>query len=167
MLKKVLWIEDGAESELYNMLSPIFISGEYDLVVAKDATEAEERLRRDDFAAVIVDIRLPPGRDQKWIDVYKGYRQSQDAARLGLHLLRALFAPGEHAGGVAVQLPNQLSPAKFAVFSVEMEIESEVRALGVSEYVQKCANTRRTDVLDLIRRLTTEIAREQVSKKTT
>lgn len=153
MLKKVLWIEDGAEQELFNMLSPIYISGKYDLSIARDATEAVEKLRTGSFSAVIVDIRLPPGRDRQWVEVYQGYRENRDAAMLGLHLLRALFAPEKTAIKVADDQKERHPPSRFGVFSVESDLEDELTSLNILNYEKKNAHTPRTKVLELIEKI--------------
>jgi len=153
MLPKVLWIEDGAETELFNMLAPIYVAGLYDLTIAADASEAVEKLRAMEFSAVIVDIRLPPGRGKEWIDIYKKYQENRDAARLGLHLLRALFAPTTtpiHLEGVDREwVPS----SRFAVFSVETDLKEELKDMKIPIYEQKNAKTPRTMVLEIIKRI--------------
>ncbi|HET9768206.1 MAG TPA: hypothetical protein VFS60_15235 [Thermoanaerobaculia bacterium] len=153
MLKKILWVEDGAEAELFNMLAPIYVTGLYDLTIAANATEAVERLEASEFAAVIVDIRLPPGRDPQWVDIYGKYHENRDAARLGLHLLRALFAPGSTSIRLSSEKKEWIVGERFAVFSVETDLANELREMGIGIYEQKNARTPRTKVLEIIRRL--------------
>ena len=153
MLPKVLWIEDGAQTELFNMLAPIYVAGMYDLTIAADASEAVDKLEAAEFAAVVVDIRLPPGRNSAWIDIYEKHHENRDAAQLGLHLLRALFAPN----GSTVRLDKikreWVPPSRFAVFSVETDLKNELDRLGIRVYEQKTARTPRTKVLEIIRQV--------------
>lgn len=88
MRKKVLWIEDSALDETSILATPVHLSGEFDLDVALSATEAAVKLCECDYEAVIVDIRIPPGEDKPWVDIYYG---SNKDARLGLILLRAVL----------------------------------------------------------------------------
>ena len=57
MKKKVLWVEDSARLELRNLLGPVFISGDYDLNLAEDATDAIRKLPPSDNS-------LRPWKDQ-------------------------------------------------------------------------------------------------------
>lgn len=150
MLPKVLWIEDGANTELFNMLAPIYVAGLHDLTIAADASEAVERLRATEFAVVIVDIRLPPGREQQWVDVYEKYHENRDAARLGLHLLRALFAPAKTSIQLSDIDQKWVPRSRFAVFSVETDLKAELDEMEISIYEQKNAKTPRTKVLEII-----------------
>jgi len=63
MKTKVLWVEDSARLELRNLTGPIYISGEYDMNLAEDATTAVRYLLTKEYDAVILDMRLPPGID--------------------------------------------------------------------------------------------------------
>lgn len=153
MLPKVLWIEDGAETELFNMLAPIYVAGLYDLTIAGDASDAVEKLQAIKFDAVIVDIRLPPGRERKWIEIYSKYHENRDAARLGLHLLRALFAPDKTPIQLDGITKEWVPRNRFAVFSVETDLKEELDAMEISIYEQKKARTPRTMVLDIIKRI--------------
>jgi CheY-like chemotaxis protein len=153
MLPKVLWIEDGAYYELYNMLAPIYVAGCYDLVLAADATEAVRLLSTQEFDVVIVDIRIPPGFDPRWTTVYQQYSSNKDAARLGLHLLVSLFDPKRALVDLSDFPMPKLSRSKFAVFSVETDLTDELDNLQIKEYETKNASTPRTKVLEIIDRI--------------
>lgn len=155
MLPTILWIEDGAYTELYNMLAPIDVAGCYDLVLAENATVAVEKLRGHQFDAIIVDIRLPPGTAPEWRVIYKNYRESRDSARLGLHLLRALFNSTK-AEVALPTAPPSVSSDRVAVFSVETDLQEELAELGIKVYETKNANTPATRVLELIQRVLTQ-----------
>ena len=113
----VLWIEDGAFTEVEHMSAPLYVSGKYDLVIAENATEGLQALMRTDkkFDTIILDIRLPPGEDEKFLTLYKNRKESKIAARLGLSLLKRVLKEGEEN-----QIPLHHREAKrFGIFTVE------------------------------------------------
>src|SRR5262245_47355228 len=91
MKTKVLWVEDSARLELRNLTGPIYISGEYDMNLAEDATSAVRFLRTKEYDAVILDMRLPPGIDDYWIKIYQDKGEDKADARLGLEVATWLF----------------------------------------------------------------------------
>jgi CheY-like chemotaxis protein len=93
--KRVLWVEDSARFELASVLGPIFASHRYDLTLAENASTAAEYLRRRQFDAIIVDIRLPPGPHRYWRSIYKDAGSDRTNAKLGLALLSWLLASGQ------------------------------------------------------------------------
>ena len=146
MKTRVLWIEDGAFSELMSLGAPIYSSGLYDLTIALTAGEGYQHLLGKEFDAVIVDIRLPPGSDPFFIKAFKQLN-SKVAARLGLRLLQRVLAPtGEHT------VPDWINPKRFGVFTVEtlVEIEHELEELGIKVYRQKTETLPKTVILNII-----------------
>jgi DNA-binding NtrC family response regulator len=90
MRKKILWIEDGAFDEIAVLATPVHLTGEYQLEFALDASQAIRQLESQEFDAVIVDIRILPGDDPKWLNMYYA-TGSNKAARLGVKLLQFLL----------------------------------------------------------------------------
>lgn len=153
-MEKVLWIEDNALADLQELLGPIYMDGTYQLTLASDASEAINHLWQAEFVAVIVDIRIPPGRYDKWKKLYTDRVNNNTAARLGLEVLKTSLA---HSSAIITipNIPLWITPSKFAVFTVESgsDVEADVRSLGVREYKQKKVSTPPTILLDIIKRI--------------
>ncbi|MCX6842030.1 MAG: hypothetical protein NTX53_07115 [candidate division WOR-3 bacterium] len=154
MRHRVLWIEDELTTTLSIMAAPIYTSGRYHLTVAVDATEGVRCLLSEEYSVVIVDIRLPPGTDQQWSDLWNAYGASKSPARLGLRLLEALFDPAAAALKLESR-PAWVVPARFGVLTVEgeSEVADRLAQLGIRCYVQKKAGLPYTAVVDMIERI--------------
>jgi CheY-like chemotaxis protein len=162
--KRVLWVEDSARFELASVLGPIFASHRYDLTLAENASTAAEYLRRRQFDAIIVDIRLPPGAHRYWRSIYKDAGSDRTNAKLGLALLSWLLAGGKGHGqskakakppgndSVPLRPAWQIPPAQIGVFSVENrgEIGGDLQALGVSIQHEKRPGLPDTILLDIV-----------------
>jgi hypothetical protein len=131
-MKRVLWIEDDAHFDLTSLTGPIYASMDYNLDVVIDVTSALELIQEEEYDAVIVDIRLVPGTDRRWIDLYNGNtadrqsRLSKLEQQLGIQILYSLFESQLKDTTPAVPLGWEHRPAwiqveRFAVFSVEDE----------------------------------------------
>ena len=122
MRSRVLWIEDSALAEVARYAGPVYTSGKYDLSVALDATAGRHMICDSEYAAVIVDIRLPPGDDTAWSNLYLQSRSNKAVARLGLRLLEALLSRAQAI--VQIEgIPSWLSGDRFGVLTVETEAE--------------------------------------------
>jgi hypothetical protein len=150
---RALWIEDGARSELSHLSGPVLYDGRIELVLAEDLTTAVEYILEEEFDAVIVDVRLPPGDDQYWKDLHRKAGRDKVHAQLGLQLLRWLLGPGDRTGLPAP--PSWLSAQRVAVFSVDCktEILSLLDELGIEVIQQKRADLPDTILRELIDRL--------------
>ena len=89
-MARILWIEDQAENHLAQFLSPLYIKG-HRVIIASDATQAEEKLLNEKFDIVIFDIRIGSGDDPYWENIYNKNKKNHETARLGLHLLKIIF----------------------------------------------------------------------------
>lgn len=150
MKHKVLWIEDGAFAEMKIMSSPIYVSAKYDLVIAIDATEGLKYLRQSDkqFETIIVDIRLPPGNEQAFLQLFKEKGESRPAARLGLALLKRVLKNGKND-----DIPRvHREPRRFGVFTVEGygELKTDLQELGIEVYHQKGESNDKFKLRDII-----------------
>ena len=114
---RALWIEDGARSELSHLSGPVLYDGRIELVLAEDLTTAVEYLLEEEFDAVVVDVRLPPGDDPYWKELHRKAGRDKVHAQLGLQLLRWLLEPG-HKPELAAA-PSWLDAKRVAVFSVD------------------------------------------------
>jgi len=149
MKPKVMWVEDSARLELRNLTGPVYFSGKYDFQLAEDVTQAINFLLVKPFDALIIDIRLPPGLNAYWQNLYRQSGADKVKAQLGLKLISWLV-------GKEINF-NQLPPKwvdvkRIAVFSVESpnEIRPHLKELGINLYLQKAAGLRDTALLDLI-----------------
>ncbi len=167
--KRMLWIEDSARFELPEQMAPVYYSGKFIFHLAENVVDGINHLRsaeRDGkpYDVVIVDIRLPPGEDKVWYDLYKRTIHSQVESQLGLILLYWLFekdlkgnladfrrAGNPRAGkdieerlkeleGIA---PPHVDKKTVAVYSVEspLLICPHLEHLGIEVYAQKAIDT--------------------------
>jgi hypothetical protein len=150
---RALWIEDGARSELSHLSGPVLYDGRIELVLAEDLTTAVEYILDEEFDAVIVDVRLPPGDDPHWKELHRKAGRDKVHAELGLQLLRWLLAPGDQSD--LPSPPAWMSPARIAVFSVDCrtEILHLLDDLGIDVVQQKRADLPDTILRELIDRL--------------
>lgn len=150
---RALWIEDGARSELSHLSGPVLYDGRIELVLAEDLTTAVEYLLEEEFDAVIVDVRLPPGDDPYWKGLHRRAGRDKAHAELGLQLLRWLLGPEDTPELEAP--PAWLDPKRIAVFSVDTksEIRGILDALGIEVIQQKRADLPDTILRELIDRL--------------
>jgi hypothetical protein len=150
MKHKVLWIEDGAFAEMQFMSAPIYVSGEYDLVIALNATEGFQYLAQKEkrFETIIVDIRLPPGDDEEFTRLFNNRAESKAAARLGLALLKRVIDDGERFG-----VPkHHCEPERFGIFTVEgpNELAEDLKKLRITVCHQKTELNKKTEVIEII-----------------
>ena len=78
---RVLWVEDGALFDLPQMAAPIYIDGRFDLAIAESVTNAITLIKQQQYHVVIVDLRLPPGNDSEWIELFKKLGADKVSAR--------------------------------------------------------------------------------------
>lgn len=154
MTHKVLWIEDGAYEDLPDLIGPVVVDGGYDLDIALDATDGIKKILRTEYDCVIVDIRLPPGEDRRWIDIYNHPNRNKDAARLGLLVLRSLLKP-EKSRVKLDGIKEWVKAARFGVLTVENkgEVEHDLNELGIGikVYRQKNRSPSVNTLLELIK----------------
>lgn len=159
--KRILWVEDSARFDYISLLGPVFASHRYDLTLAENVSTAAEYLRRREFDAMIVDIRLPPGGHAYWRHIYRDARSDKTNAKLGLALLGWLLA-GDGAGRAGKNGSNAperptwaVAPERIAVFSVESkrEIGAQLEHLGVTLLREKQPGLPDTVLLDILDQL--------------
>ena len=148
---KVLWIEDGALYELAHLAGPVYLEGGYELTVAENVSEAVTYIQNKEFDAIIVDIRLPPGENHQWIDLYEQAGQQKATASLGLKLLKSIL----NAKDAEIQLenlPSWLIPAKIGILTVESKntLQQEIDKLGIQVFENKFAGMPDSMLLDII-----------------
>jgi hypothetical protein len=153
-LYKVLWIEDGAFTEVSSFAGPVFTSTKYDLQVALDVSDAVKKIRDTEFDAVIVDIRIPPGIDPEWEEFYRKSGYNKIGARLGIQLLYTLLKP-EKATVKLDRIPSWISTKKFGIFTVESEgeVKKNMEDIGINFYQQKKTTIPNTALLELIEKI--------------
>lgn len=152
---RILWVEDSARFELANLLGPIYASNKYELVLAEDATTATRHLQTAPFDAVIMDIRIPPGRDRHWVRRYERNGSDKATAQLGLMLLSWLLNDPEFGNAAESRPPEWIRRETIAVFSVEekYEIGERLQHLGIQIFEEKRPGLRDTALLDLINQI--------------
>lgn len=156
---RVLWIEDGARHDLPELAAPVYMDGNYDLIVAESASEGESYMLGEKFDVIIVDVRLPPGDDPRWADLYRRAGSDKVAARLGLKLLYSLLG-SPRAEVVPERHPLWVSPHRIGILTVESqtELEADLEELSIGVFTQKNAAMPETVLLDLIREVLSQQA---------
>ena len=149
MKPRVLWIEDSARFELNNLTGPIYFYGNYDFQQVEDVTTAVNFLKAKSFDVLIVDIRLPPGTDPYWMELYQNLTADGVGEKLGIKFLDWLLS---RDGGYPQNPPEWVTPDLIGVFTVEnyREINSTLETLGIKVFKHKSAGLSDTTLLDLI-----------------
>lgn len=139
--KKVLWIEDDAFNELGMLATPVHLTGEFELDYAVSATEAVDRLQLCEYDAIVVDVRIPPGDDRRWVDIYYEAGASNKAARLGVHLLQNILGrKQEWTRGLKEAARH---PSRYGVLSMDADdVRVELELMGVTRYRNKNEGAR-------------------------
>lgn len=152
MKKKILWIEDGAFVELQSLTGPVYASGRYDLVMALNASEGIRQIMKNTFEAVVVDIRIPPGDDKEWINIYFQAEKNKITARLGLEVLYSLLRPDIAKVKLKKPIPAWVSPQRFGLLTVETKKEEKemITELNITIFRQKTAELPHTALLEII-----------------
>jgi hypothetical protein len=149
---RILWIEDGGRNEFVRLAAPFFMSDDLDLTIAENASDGVLLVLREEFQAVLVDIRLPPGEDPLWIELYKSSGKNPISARLGSHVLQSILG----SATAKIRLPKPISwidASKVGVLSIETreEIDDELTCLGITVYREKRVPLADRALLDLAR----------------
>lgn len=156
MKSRVLWIEDNALTDLHHMQAPIYADGQYDLIIAVDVSDGIRKMEQNEFDVVIVDIRLPPGNERRWKELYVKLGQNKRTAQLGLCLLYSLLSP-DLAWVKVDPIPLWVSAEKFWIFTAETREEIAkifaVTDIPETNYEQKTTGISDTFLLDLLLRI--------------
>ncbi len=157
---KVLWVEDSARLELRNLTGPIYISGDYHMNLAEDATSAVRYLQSQVYDAIILDMRLPPGIDDYWIRVYQDRGEDKADARLGLELANWMF---NGRAKFPFTPPAWVRQYHVGVFTVENDADLHARLdeLGIRVFQHKTAGLADTILIDIIMRILQEQASDR------
>lgn len=149
----ILWIEDGAGYDLRNIAAPVYTSGRYVLNIAENATAAIERLRQDEYSAVIVDVRLPPGRGIEWLPLWNEAKMDKVRAQLGIQLLYAILQHPE--ARIVCQPFPWLTVERIGLFTVEthQDLQDHLRRLGITVFREKCAGMPQDVLLEMIQEI--------------
>ena len=153
MKPKVLWIEDGARYELASLCGPVFYKGLCDLTLAEDVSTAVDHLEADEWDALIVDIRLPPGVSPHWRRLYRLTGSDKVHAQLGLKLVEWMLRGSPEICPDAP--PRWVRPERIGVFTVESwrEVGDHLKPLGIETFQQKLANLPDTILEEIIGKL--------------
>lgn len=148
MKPRVLWVEDSARFELSNLTGPVYFSGKYDFQQAENVTTAISFLKTKVYDVLIVDIRLPPGVDPFWLDLYQKM-ENGGGEKLGIHFLSWLLARDDT---YSQEPPAWVNPGLIAVFTVESfpEIKDKLAELSIKTFQHKTAGLPDTILVDLI-----------------
>jgi hypothetical protein len=155
---RVLWIEDEAALNMQRYATPVLQGPDYDLTLAVTISEAVLFLQQE-FDAIVVDLRMPPGVDRNWIALDQQLALSSDPPHLGLHLLLNLFL--EPKTGYEVELPKSIvwkhSIKKFGVLSIDphTDVKDDLGRINFKEnyYRQKQAGMPINVLLNLVERI--------------
>lgn len=98
---KILWIEEEAEDTLVEFNTYFSLSG-YTVKVVHSSTEAEEELSSGQHDLIILDIRIIPGDNEKWLNLHVSGER-----RLGLILLKDVISKIEHLKDKTIIFTNE------------------------------------------------------------
>jgi len=144
---QVLWIEDDAVgASLQHFASAIIRHIECNLDVSLNATDGWHKLMSNTYDVVIVDIRLMPGSEKYWKEIFQRTSTKQNA-KLGLEILRRLFGNNGQD-----DVPTWINLNKFAVFTVEAELEigNSLNQLNITHYLHKSTSVSPIELVNLI-----------------
>lgn len=147
---RVLWIEDAALEELRHLAAVVYADLQFDLQIATDASEAFERLRRAEFDAVVVDVRIPPGTGTFWSELFGKAGNTKESAQLGIEVIRTALQEPEHRHEFA-----WLTADRIGILSVEEpeNVREAIADLGVRVVRQKNAQLPESGLLDMVREI--------------
>jgi hypothetical protein len=160
--KYVLWIEDDATYNLQHIASPVVMNPRYDLTLAVTVSEALHHLqsREAGFDAVIVDLRMPPGKRSEWVRLHQNLGRSGNPPRLGLHLLLSLYGVQNPHLTPIPRIPWLPPIEKVGVLSVDAwtDVQEGLLEIGlqVRQYEQKSAGMSSQILLKLVERVVNE-----------
>ena len=128
-INKVLWLEDH-HNDFGSYKSKLF-KASYAVDAVESAAEAVTKLKKDNYIAFIVDIKVPPGEDKEWIELDKMKQRENPGSdtHLGLELLHALFNPDQT--NVRLDPPIKIDPKKIIVLTVVSGKTREILSLGI------------------------------------
>ena len=168
---KVLWIEDSTQIDLSHLIPPVRLSGKYDLTIARDASEAWEKLSRERYDIIIFDMDLLPGDKEEFQEYYRklahdefGNQQDIPEKTLGAQLLRFWMGKDHKLPEEITEkfmLNDTLQPDQVGVLSVyadmlkKMKGDNFFKELGIKSdfIVQKSYDLSRRALLDLIEKI--------------
>src|SRR5690348_14613660 len=110
--KKILWIEDDAKKDFKYLIPPIVISGKYEIITAGNASDGLNHLFADRYDAIIIDIRIPPGNNQSFVQLYNNLGGNTGTSKLGLRFLNSLFK-GSKPYIEITNIPDWVKPQLF------------------------------------------------------
>ena len=157
-MHNVLWIEDDALFDLTHLTAPVYATFRYRLETAKNATDGLNRLLTSgvEYHVVVVDVRLPPGNDPDWVELYHKDAKNLGADRrlnskLGIQLLYSLL-DHQNKRITLPDIPEWVASERFAVFTVEERrgMTPYLEELGIAVYARKWASLPPNALLDLI-----------------
>jgi CheY-like chemotaxis protein len=138
----ILWIEDEALYQLNALMGPVLFNYRtHNLELATTASDAQKFLCNSSFDVIIVDMRIPPGENPTWKNIYKSQGNDKNKARLGAYLIQWMIG---HLNGLSQELPilpHPIPAHRIAIFTAE-EAKSvqNLLNLGISVYQPKDSN---------------------------
>lgn len=154
MRTKFLWVEDNATTDLKSMLVPVLNDGRFEPVIAVTVADGLHRLWENEYAAIILDIRLPPGNNLRWAELYNSFGQKKHAGQLGFELLKSLLSEPDSEIKLSKR-PKWLKPSIFGVLTVENDptIKEFLSARGIP-HEQKTVRASARTLLNMVERIT-------------
>lgn len=128
-IKKVLWLEDQ-DNKFASFRGALFREG-YIVDIVQSVSAAVQKLGKEEYTAVIFDIKVLPGDNEKWIKLDETKRREDPnmGSSLGLELLYSLFAPDK--AKVKLEPPIKVDPRRIIVFSVVYDKDEEIEVLSI------------------------------------
>jgi len=132
-LEKILWIEDEYE-EIIEYSSRLNRLG-YLVDPVKSASEAIDRLQKNNYAAYIFDLKILPGKNEDWLTLDKEKREANPEFEtyLGVELLRHLHQAQQEKNDLWQK--THFDFKKVIIFSVvnNKDISKKLISFGIPE----------------------------------
>ncbi len=151
-LTRVLWLEDQYE-DFGAYRSRLFMD-DYWVDCVKSVSEAIQKLREEQYTAVIFDIKVLPGYLPEWIKLDESKRRENPNfdPNLGFELLKSIFAPEK--AELLLRPPLKFDPRQFIVFSVVFTKTDEFAAMGIpADHIVYKANSDLATLPNLIKKI--------------
>lgn len=128
-INKVLWLEDRHND--FDAYKNKLYKASYAVDAVETASEVVNKLKKDNYIAFIVDLRVPPGDDEEWIELDKKKQREKPGSdsHLGLELLYALFNPNK--ARIKLDPSIKIDPEKIIVLTVVSGKIREISSLGI------------------------------------
>jgi len=155
-MKTILWIEDDSNHDVVKLCPAVQREPDWIFHIVPDVTQAISRIKSNRYDTIVLDIRIEPGRDKNWENLYIKKGASKNSARLGIELLYSMLNPRNDSIKVS-EVPKWFSKHLIGILTVESlnELKDDLKNLVICEerYIQKKGGMSKKTLKNLIKRI--------------